>query len=119
MQRDYIRFIVEGEVLLKPEDGTSRSTKASLADISFSGISVHSTEKIEIDIIVNFELATKVFGELVVGQGKTRYIREEFLQGNKIFKIGIKFTNIDSGIIQSILNRLQLDQITKMKKRTG
>lgn len=115
-QREYTRFSTEATVVLKLEGEPSRSIKADLFDISFSGIGVYSPEKIEIDSEVKFELITKLLDRPILGKGKIRYIKETYINSTKVFKMGIEFVSVEKEAILGIINHLQRKISRSIKK---
>ena len=101
---------------LKPEDGTSRSIRTDLIDISFIGIGVYAEEKIEVGTDVSIELISRFWGEPIIGKGKIRYTREVKKHERNVFRIGVEFTDINKEAVRSIMNRIQADICAEAKK---
>jgi c-di-GMP-binding flagellar brake protein YcgR len=115
-QRKYIRFNAEGSVILKSEEGKSRSIKADLVDISLMGIGVYAQEKMDIGINVKLELITELWEEPIVGEGKIKYAKPIKRKNDEAFRMGIEFIKIEKGAVQYIINHIQEDICAKARK---
>jgi hypothetical protein len=118
-KRKYIRYAVEGSVILKPEDGASGSIKADLADNSFIGAGFFAKEKIETGTNVSFEFTLKLWDRPVTGKGKIKYVHEVKRLDNKFFRMGIEFIDIHKETIRSIINHIQAYICAAAKKRAA
>lgn len=116
-RREFQRFSIDAEVVLKPEDGTSRVIKADLYGICFLGAGVYATEKIEPNMIVKFELTSKLSKETIVCEGKVVYATKVKEGPACIFRMGINFINVDSAKNQILFNFIQHDIILREKNR--
>ena len=115
-RRKYLRFNTPGSVVLKRGDGTPAIINTELLNISFDGFSVFTPEKIEIGNDVNFELSIKLWNEIIIGEGKVRY-----MHGTKNpkegFRIGVEFGNIDRKVIQNIINHIQAEICSEARRK--
>ena len=116
-RREFKRFNIEADVVLKPEDGTARVINADLYSIGFLGVGVYATEEIGVDVIVNFELTSKLTKETIVCEGKVIYTSKVKEGPACMFRIGINFINIDSAKNQTLFNFIQHDIILREKNR--
>jgi len=114
-RRKYIRFNIEGSVILKSEDGKC-TIRADLVDINLTGIAVYAEEKLNADTNVSLELTSKLWEESTVGKGRVKYVQERKRNNNVIFRIGIEFIDIEKKAIQYIINRIQEDICAKARK---
>ena len=115
-RRKYLRFNTVGSVVLKTGDGTPTIIRAELFNISFDGFSVYTPEKIEIGRNVSFELSIKILNEIIIGEGKIRYIHET-KRPDGSFRIGIEFSDIDKKIIQNIINHIQSEICSEARRK--
>ncbi len=116
-RREFKRFNIEAAVVLKPEDGTYRVIEADLYGICFLGAGVYATETIAPGCIVKFELTSKLSKETIVCEGKVIYSTKVKEGPACIFRLGIKFINIDSEKNQILFNFIQHDIILREKNR--
>ena len=116
-RRRYKRLNAEGTVIIKPEDGTSRTIKADLINISFMGITtVYVKEKIKPGTYVKFELISKLWNEPVICKGKIIHTGEIKKYGSNVFRMGIEFIDFDKKAIQNILNLFQANILAEARK---
>lgn len=116
-RREFTRFDIEGDVVLKPQDGTSRVIKADLYGICFLGAGAYATERIEPGIILNLELTSKLSKETIICEGITVYATKVKDGAACIYRMGINFINIDSKKNQDIFNLIQHNIILREKDR--
>jgi hypothetical protein len=116
-RREFKRFNIEADVVLRPQDGTSRVIKADLYTICFLGAGVYATEEIEANSIVKCELTSKLSKETIVCEGKVIYVCKVKEGPACIFRIGINFINVDSAKNQVLFNFIQRDIILQEKNR--
>jgi c-di-GMP-binding flagellar brake protein YcgR len=117
-QRRFIRYDTEGFIILNLLDGTSRSINAELVDVSFTGIRICAKEKIEAGIDVNFELRSQLWSEPIIGKGKIEFAQEINRNNTKVFRMGIKFLDVNEKIIEYFINRVYVAIRAKMKKKS-
>jgi len=116
-RRKYLRYIIKGGIVLKLEDGTARSVKTDLVNISFTGLSVYAKEEIEPGINVQIELITKLTLAPIIAKGRTKYVTKAKKHDSKGFKIGVEFVDVDKQDIEGVLQGLQrLVALEKRKK---
>ena len=115
-RRKYLRFNIAGSVVLKTGDTTPVIIKAELFNISFDGFSVYTLEKIEIGNDVKFELNLKLWNEVIIGEGKIRYIHET-KRPDGSFRVGVEFCNIDKKVIQNIINHIQSEICSEARRK--
>ena len=115
-RRKYLRFNIVGSVVLKIGDTTPTIIKAELFNISFDGFSVYTPEKIEIGSDVKFELSTKLWNEIITGEGKIRNMHET-KRPDGSFRVGIEFGEIDKKAIQHIINNIQAEICSEARRR--
>ena len=115
-RRKYLRFNTVGSVVLKTGDATPTIIKAELFNISFDGFSVYTQEKIEIGSDVSFELSIKLWNEIIIGEGKIRYIHET-KRPDESFRIGVEFCNMDKKVIQHIINNIQAEICSEARRK--
>jgi c-di-GMP-binding flagellar brake protein YcgR len=125
-QRRYVRhdlegqvslnFEMEGSVNLRREDDLSHIVKADLQDISYGGISIWASEKMEVGLNVFFELVTKFWEEPITGKGKVRYAREMKRYGSNNIRMGLEFTDVNRETIKLILSRI-LEEICEAARK--
>lgn len=116
-QRLYGRFDIPGNIILYPKDGTSRSIKADILNTGYLGIGISAKEKIEAGTNVKFELITKFYVEPIIGEGIIIYTNETNKDNTRIFRMGIKFIEIDKEKIKHLLSLIHHDMISKLKTR--
>ncbi|MDD5730218.1 MAG: PilZ domain-containing protein [Candidatus Omnitrophica bacterium] len=107
-KRRYSRYLTDGKVILKLKDGSGRSIKADLVDISMVGMGMYSREKISPGIETSFVLIHKYWDNPVIGSGKVRYSLEVKRDGDAIFRVGVEFGNLmEQGSVEFIVDRIQ------------
>ncbi len=116
-RREFTRFDMEGDVVLKPIDGTLRVIKSDLYGICFLGAGVYAAERIEPGTIINFELTSKLSKETIICEGKIIYATKVKDGPACIFRMGINFINVDSKKNQHIFNLIQHNIILREKDR--
>jgi len=115
-RRKYLRFNTAGSAVLKTGGAAPAIIKAELFNISFDGFSVYTPEKIEIGSDVSFELSIKLWSEIIIGAGKIRYIHET-KRPDESFRIGVEFCNTDKKIIQNIINHIQAEICSEVRRK--
>ena len=117
-RRRYKRLDAVGTVVIKPEAGTSRTVRADLINISFTGITtVYVQEKIEAGIYVKLELISQLWNKPVICKGKIIHTEEIGEYDPNVFRMGIEFIDIDKKAIQNILNLIQANILAEVRKR--
>jgi hypothetical protein len=116
-RRQYIRYDIEGNAILKTRVDAPGSIKADLVNIGFQGMSLSVQEKIAEGSDVTFELTTKLYDKPVIGEGKVVYVKEDTVSNGNIFRLGIEFIHIDKKAIQYILVRIQEDICAEARKK--
>jgi len=116
-RRQYIRYDIEGDVLIKTEGDVLSSINGNLADISFGGLSIYIPEKIPEGSVVKFELLTKLSNKPVTGDGKILYVKEIKKYDRSVYRVGVEFMDIDKKSIQHILTYIQQDICLKARKK--
>ncbi|GEM_PF-1716084 len=115
-QRLYGRLDIAGNIILHPKSGTSGSIVADILNTSYLGIGISAKEKIETGTFVKFELITKLCVEPIIGEGVIVYSNDIKKDNNCIFKMGVKFVDIDNKRIKHLLSLIQHELISKLKK---
>lgn len=115
-QRSYGRFDIEGNIILYPKEDISRSIKADILNIGYLGMGISAKEKIEAGTYVKLEIVTKLYVEPIIGKGVIIYANEIKKYNTCIFRMGIKFVDIDNKKIKHLLSFIQSDMISKLKK---
>jgi len=115
-RRKYLRFNTAGSVVLKIGDAVPAIIKAELFNISFDGFSVYAPEKIEIGSDVKFELSVTLWNEVIIGEGKIRYIHET-KRPDGSFRVGVEFCDIDKKVIQNIINHIQAEICSEARRK--
>ncbi len=116
-RRAYKRFNSEASLILKPQDGSSRTIMAEINDISFDGMGVHAREEIRCGSSVSFNLVTKWWHQPIIGEGAVIYTREEKRFETSFFRIGFNFITVDKKAIQHIVNRIQEEICSEVRRR--
>jgi len=115
-RRSYIRFSIEGDVVLRPKDGTSRVIKAKMCDMGFIGVGIYSSEKIDVGYTVEFEISTRFWDGNICGEAKVKFLEEIIEANDVIFRMGIEFISVDNRVVQYVLTQLQSEICRKMRK---
>jgi len=115
-RRKYLRFNTAGSVVLKTGGATPAIIKAELFNISFDGFSIYTPEKIEIGSDVSFELSIKLWNEIIIGEGKIKYMHET-KRPDGSFRVGIEFSDIDKKAIQNIINHIQAEICSEVRRK--
>ncbi len=116
-RREFKRFAIDGDVVIKPQDGTCRVLKADLYGVCFLGAGVYATENIEPGTLVNIELTSKLSKGSIICDGKVVYSVKVKEAPSCIFRMGINFINVDSKKNQDIFNLIQHDIILQERNK--
>lgn len=115
-RRKYVRFKAEGNAIITPEDGSARTFKADLYNISFEGFSIETQEKIGQGTNIKFALSLNLWEEPVPGAGRIKYIHEIKIP-RELFRIGIEFIEVDRSVIQYVVSRIQAEICAEARKK--
>jgi hypothetical protein len=110
--RLFIRYKVQGDVLIHQKTGELKPVKGDLVDLCFKGAGIYSKEKLEPEMPVRFIIMSKSFPEHIKGEGKIIYVRPMTRNGEDFFRLGLNFINVDSEQLRDILVHLQ-DELAK------
>ena len=115
--RKFKRYDARGRVTVKPQDGSGRVVQADLVDVSFLGLGVQSSDKIDSGVIVKFEIFSDFKEEPISGEGRIKHLREVKKLGNTLFRMGIEFVNVDKKLIQGFMRRIQTGIQAELRKK--
>ena len=107
-RRSYQRFPVQLDVKLKKLDGISDDMNATVYDVSFSGLGVTASAELHPGTGVSVEWPNPPFyypDEAVV-KGTVVSIENDKEEG--MFRIGVKFSDSESELVQGLLNWVQM-----------
>jgi len=103
--RAYERYPVELEVKLRKLEGTSTEIDATVILVSFCGLGIIVGQELHSGTLISIECKNPPFyfnGEPVVRGTIVNVMKLEDEDG--LFRLGVKFLDQDSGLIQSLLN---------------
>lgn len=106
-RRRYVRYKIEGSVILRIKDKTVSSVKVDLVDISFLGIGVDTQEEIKTGVKCQFELRTKLSGKAITGRARIKNVKELTKGNARSFRIGLEFIEVDKDAVQFLINGIQ------------
>lgn len=115
-QRLYSRLDIKGTVILHLQDDTSHIITADLLNVGFLGMGISAKEKIEAGSNVKFELIADLSVEPIIGEGIIVYANEIKKNDTSIFRMGIKFIDINNKRIEHLLTLIHHDIISKLRK---
>jgi hypothetical protein len=102
-ERAYERYPVQLEVKLRKLEGTE--IDATVIVVSFSGLGIIVGQELQSGTLISIEWKNPPFyfnGEPVVRGTIANVTKLE--DGSGLFRLGVKFLDQDSGLIQSLLN---------------
>lgn len=106
-RRAYDRLGAAGEVTLKTADAAAGGWRGCLENISFGGFGMSMQEKIEPESSVDFDLNISTISESLCGKARVRYANEKIKYNNKIFIVGVEFTDVNKDILTYLIKRIQ------------
>ena len=108
-KRSYERYPVEFDVKLNKLDGTSARIDATIVDVSFGGLGIITSEELQsgTKISIEWENPPFYFDGDAVAVGATIDLVKPQGEGGP-FRLSLKFLDQDSGLIQSLLNWIQM-----------
>lgn len=106
-KRNYIRYPIRGDLIIKLEEDPAMVFNTELIDISFNGLSAYLKEKIAMGSIVHFEVKTELQQAPLTGKGKINYLKEVNRHNLSRFQVAIEFVDIDENAVLELLNYLQ------------
>jgi len=107
-KRGYDRLAVEGTVDLKVGSHTYRGWLQDICFCGFAGFSAVAQWKIAPGTGVEFNIGLVSISETLEGKGVVRHARELEKNNGKIIVLGVEFTDVDKGLVEYILKKLQL-----------
>lgn len=108
-RRAYQRYPVQLDVKLKKLDGSLDEIDAITVNVSFGGLGITVREELQSGTKISIEWPNPKFyynGVAVVIGAIVDIVKPERERG--LFKIGVKFVDHDSELIQSLLNWIQM-----------
>jgi hypothetical protein len=108
-RRAYQRYPVQFDVKLKKIDETSAEMNATVIDVSFGGLGIITGEELQAGTQISIEWIDPQFyyeGVAVAIGAIVDIVKPEGDGGT--FRLGVKFTEQDSGLIQSLLNWIRM-----------
>jgi len=106
-KRSFIRYAVEAKICFKSEGDVSKAIEGQLLDISSSGLSGFFKESIDVNTIIQFDLAAISIGQHLIGKGKVVHVTEEKTYAGKGFKIGVEFLEVNKEIVLRFISENQ------------
>lgn len=119
-RRNYERYLINGRVNLKFDNNVSDIVKLDLVEIGFIGFSVHSSDKLELGKIVQFEIMPELMENSLVGKGEIKDITP--ITENDalvLYRVGIEFIDVDKDNILKLININQAKLIAESDKKHG
>jgi hypothetical protein len=108
-RRAYQRYPVQFDVKLKKLDETSAEMNATVIDASFGGLGIITSEELQSDTQIAIEWIDPQFyyeGAAVAIGAIVDIVKPEGDGG--MFRLGVKFIDEDSDLIQSLLNWIRM-----------
>jgi hypothetical protein len=116
-KRNYVRFLAEGDVELKPEGASDQDiVQGRLADIGFVGFCVFTDQKIEVGTPLDFKIYIHTMREYFTGRGRIVVVREIKKFRKTSFRTAVVFIDTEKDRILSILTKIQ-DYINREKRK--
>lgn len=107
-KRKFTRYIVNGEVFLKNENGTKYNCHFESINVSFGGLAVYSFEKLDVaGNIFEFNLITTIHNVQLQGKAKNLYFSEEKRAGKPIYRMGFEFVDMNKDMVSFLLSSIQ------------
>ncbi len=124
-KRSSRRYTAKASICFKAEGDNSKTIEGRLLNISHSGFSALLKESIDVDIIIQFDLAAFDFTrEHLLGKGKIVRVVQQKTYSGGLFTIGVKFIECDKDAVlrfvninQRIIWKEEQRRIQKLKKR--
>ena len=116
-KRSYERYPVQFDVKLKKLNETSAKIDATIVDVSFGGLGIITSEEVKSGTKISVEWENPPFhfdGDAVAVGATVDIVKPEGESGS--FRLSLKFLDQDSGLIQSLLNWIQMQ--VSMQQRT-
>ena len=117
-RRHFDRLKIDGNVIIKSESGTPLDFKAFLDNISFLGFAMYSTQKIDPNSLVNFELTTPSLDHPLTGKGKVRYATNPAPNHSPFYTMGVEFVETDKDLVTYLIKKLQARQAEGARNKT-
>ena len=108
-KRSYERYPVQFDVKLKKLNETSAEIDATIVDVSFGGLGIITSEEVKSGTKISVEWENPPFhfdGDAVAVGATVDIVKPEGESGS--FRLSLKFLDKDSGLIQSLLNWIQM-----------
>lgn len=104
-RRSHMRFRAQGTAILKDAASAPVEVKASVQDLSFTGMSVISHQAMVHGVYVAIELTdlTALRGTFALGTGKVVRVARIQRDGTEVFKIGVRFTAVEQCLLQRLI----------------
>jgi hypothetical protein len=106
-RRHFDRLKLDGNIIIKSESGLPLDFKAFLDNISFLGFAMYSTQKIEPDSLVNFEVTTQALDRPITGKGKVRYATKPDSNRSPFYTMGVEFIETNKDLVTYLIKKLQ------------
>lgn len=114
-RRAYERLGAEGGVSIRAEGPCAEAINGCLENISFGGFQMSAREGIEPPAGIDFEMGISTAGESLRGKGVLRHCNEKLEYKNKIFLVGVEFSEVNKDEVIYLVKRIQ----TKISRQQG
>ena len=105
-KRNYARLGLAGKVILKAENGRSRTFKVPLNNISLGGFAfaMYTRQGLEAERNVEFALMTPLLDRPLMGKGKIKYVAlPESNSGKSSAPIGVEFIQVNKDGVRRLI----------------
>lgn len=119
-RRAYERYPVQLEVMLRNLDGTPGEMDATVIDVSFGGLGIITGAELQPGAHISIEWKNPQFyfdGEPVAIGAIVDIVKPEGAGG--MYRLGVKFLEQDSGLIQSLLNWIRMQESVQKRAQVS
>ena len=119
-KRGFDRLAAEGTVDLNVGGQTYRGWLQNICFSGFGSFSAVMQWKMATGVELEFNIGIPSLNETIEGRGVVRHVKETQKSGGKVVLLGIEFLDVNKGIVESVLKKLQDMHLKgRDRKRSG
>jgi hypothetical protein len=114
-RRLFVRFAMSGAVIVQVDPEKSTSIDGELIDLSFDGVGLYATKKLNAGSKVKFLIINRQLNVNLGGIGRVVYCQRVYADKD-YYRTGLEFVEVDREQIKSILVRVrEISVVTRNK----
>lgn len=106
-RRNFIRYVIEAKISFKTKADVSKIIQGRVLDISTIGWGAFFKENIDVNTVIDFDLAANFFEPHLTGTGKIINVTQYQDPSGNGFRIGTEFIEVDKELVLRFISESQ------------